>query len=383
MYSFPRSRLAVGGFLRLIGVVLSPRAGRPAGRGRWGTGGRSVACLVLLVGLSACAARGQFDVTPPDEQPLATQTIYLATQRDGPYLLSRAAERMQDLRYGRIDVTIPFGHQPGQIEWPRDGNGFGVADAWSYPTSAAFHAGLRSHDGPAQDAIMVFVPGYNMTLAEATFRQAQIAHDYDMTGPQVLFAWPSAAEPLGYIYDRDSTLFARDALERLLTDLGRDQTRPVLLVGHSMGAQLVTETLRQMSIGQNRALQGRLEGVVLMSPDISVDVFETQLDRIDPIPDPFVIVISQRDRALRLSARLSGQTQRLGSIEDIERLADYPITVIDMTAIRGNGDNDHLIPATSPVAISLLRGLQQTGLPAPPPDDGAIEAVQIVLRLPD
>ena len=344
---------------------------------------RARAFILLALVLSGCAPRGYFSPTPSGAQPLATQTIFLATQRDGPSLLAATGERTRDLRYGRIDVMIPVGHEAGQIEWSRDSTGFGVAGAWSYEAAPGFQQGIRSQDDAADDAIVVFVPGYNMTLAEATFRHAQIAHDYEMSGPQVLFAWPSAAEPLGYIYDRDSAIFARDALERLLSDLGHRQNRRILLVGHSMGGQLVTETLRQISIGGNTALDGRLEGVVLISPDIDVDVFQIQLDRIDPVPDPFVIVVSQRDRLLRLSARLTGQTQRLGSLEDIDRLAQYPITAIDLTEIRGNGDNDHLIPATSSVAIALLRGLQQTGLPDPPPDDGDIQAVRVVLRLPD
>jgi esterase/lipase superfamily enzyme len=350
--------------------------------------GMTIVALLVIVALAACAPRGTFSPTPPDAQVLATQTVFLATQRGGPSLLSQTGERTRGLRYGQVDVTIPVGHEPGQVEWPRDGvglgSGFGVSGAWAFPTVAGFQHGVRSHPAAAVDnPITVFVPGYNNTLAEATFRQAQIAHDYQMSGPQVLFAWPSAAEPLGYIRDRDSAIFARDALERLLTDLAQGQDRRILLVGHSMGGQLVAETLRQMSIGGNTALIGRLEGVILLSPDIDVDVFQTQLDRIDPMPNPFVIVVSQHDRLLRLSARLTGQTQRLGSLEDIARLAAYPIIVIDLTAIPGEGDFGHLIPATSPVAIALLRGLLQTGLPDPPPNDGAIQAVQIVLGLPD
>jgi len=343
-----------------------------------------LAMMALVVGvLSGCAPRGYFNAFSPQTAPLATQPVFVATQRDGPSLLALTGDRTRDLRYGRIDVSIPAEHEIGQIEWARDGAGFGVAGAWSYPTSAGFQHAIRTQVRAQDDVIVVFVPGYNMTLAEATYRQAQIAHDYQMAGPQVLFAWPSAAEPLGYIYDRDSAIFARDALERLLSDLGRYQSRRILLVGHSMGGQLVAETLRQMSIGGNPALTGRLEGVVLLSPDIDVEVFQTQLDRIKPIPDPFVIVVSQRDRALRLSARLSGQTRRLGTLEDIRRLAAYRVTIIDLSEIRGNGDNDHLVPATSPVAIALLRGLREHGLPEPPPDDGAIQAVQVVLRLPD
>jgi len=352
----------------------------------WCMMGRCMMALVILavLVLSACAPRGNFAAFTPGTSVLTTETIFVATQRRGPSLLALGGDRMRDLHYGRIDVSIPKGHVIGAIEWPRDGEGFGVAGTLSYPDAAAFQRGVRGGAGGRDDAILVFVPGYNMTLAEATYRQAQIAHDYEMRGPQVLFAWPSAAEPLGYIYDRDSVMFARDALERVLTDLATHQTRQIVLVGHSMGGQLVTETLRQMSIGgNNRALNDRLEAVVLLSPDIDVDVFQMQLDRITPLPEPFIIVVSQDDRALRLFARLSGQTQRLGSLDDLAQLKGYPITMIDLTGVAGNGDNNHLVPATSPVAIALLRGLEKVGLPEPAPDDGAIQAVQVVLRLPD
>ncbi|WP_055688087.1 alpha/beta fold hydrolase [Loktanella sp. 5RATIMAR09] len=339
--------------------------------------------MMLVVLLAACTPRGTFESFGPATSIDATQTIFVATQRDGASLLSLTGERRQDLRYGQINVTIPQDHEPGQIEWQRDGKGFGVAETHSYASEVIFQKDISNHAAQSDSAIMVFVPGYNMTMAEATFRQAQIAHDYAMTGPQVLFAWPSAAQPLGYIQDRDSAMFARDGLEQVLTDLAQSQNRRILVVGHSMGGHLVTETLRQMSIGRNRATATAFEGVILISPDIDIDLFQTQLNRIEPLPDPFILVVSQRDRALRLSARLSGQTRRLGSLDDVRRLAQYPITVLDLTEIDGNGDQNHLIPATSPVAITLLRGLRETGLPAPPPDDSAIQAVQVVLRLPE
>ena len=61
---------------------------------------------------------------------------------------------------------------------------------------------------------MLFVHGYNNNFSEAIYRHAQIAWDYEMRGPQIHFAWPSAADPLEYTYDRDSVLIARDALAR-------------------------------------------------------------------------------------------------------------------------------------------------------------------------
>lgn len=335
------------------------------------TGGHRFARLCvgfLLLVLTACAPRGSFTQSSgPLPQGTAQQPIFIASQREGgPSLLSLSSARREQVIYGRIDVNIPPDHQPGQIEWPRRGTApaqtFAVARAELFETSGAFQDAIRRKAQP-QDEIVVFVPGYNNNFAEATYRFAQIAHDYRLLGPQVLFAWPSSGDPLGYAYDRDSVLFARDGLEHLLTSLARDQNRKILLVGHSMGAQLVTETLRQMTIGKNGALRDRLAGVILLSPDIDIDVFRAELQRINPLPDPFVIVVSQQDIALKLSARLSGQTTRLGSIEDIKRLSDFNLTVIDLGQIKGDGDGNHLIAATSPTAIALLRGLRNNGLP--------------------
>ena len=175
---------------------------------------------------------------------VATQTIFVATQRNGASLLSLTGERRQNLRYGQIAVTIPQDHEPSQIEWQREGNGFGVAEASSFASMAAFQQKISTHQGRPDDAIFVFVPGHNMTMAEATFRQAQIAPNYAMTGPQILFAGPSAAQPLGYISDRDSAMFVRNALEQVLTGLPKTQNRRILLVSHSMGGHLIAETLR-------------------------------------------------------------------------------------------------------------------------------------------
>ncbi len=217
---------------------------------------------------------------------------------------------------------------------------------------------IRQANAGRSDEIVVFVHGYNVNFAESVYRHAQIANDYGLQGPQVLFAWPSSAQPLGYAYDRDSVAHARDDLERLLTDLARNQKGKILLIAHSMGSHLVVETLRQMSIGGNRALFSRLSGVALMSPDIDIDLFLRQMERVRPVPQPFVLLVSSRDRPLRLSAALTGQTARLGSISDIRRLKDLPVTVIDLSRFEGDYGN-HLTAASSPTVIALINGLMR------------------------
>ena len=95
-----------------------------------------------------------------------------------------------------------------------------------------------------------------------------------------------------------------------------------------------------------------LAGVVLISPDIDIDVFRAQARAIPKLPQPFVVFTSERDRILRLSARLSGQTDRLGTLTDVTRVADLPITFLDVAAFnRGSG---HFNVGNSPALLRLL-----------------------------
>ena len=129
------------------------------------------------------------------------------------------------------------------------------------------------------------------------------------------------------------------------------------IIAHSMGGQLVMETLRQMAIsGRGQALR-HVSGVALISPDIDEDVFKRQASRIAPFPQPFMIMVSSNDRVLELSALLTGKPARLGSIEDPARLAPLPVEVIDLSNIAGGDRVGHSTAFTAPAAIRLLRDL--------------------------
>ena len=63
---------------------------------------------------------------------------------------------------------------------------------------------------------MIFVHGYNTNFAEGLYRQAQMLQGLRQARASVHFAWPSAASAQGYVFDRESALFSRDALERVM-----------------------------------------------------------------------------------------------------------------------------------------------------------------------
>lgn len=323
------------------------------------------ACLVFFVVLIAgCVPRGALLVVPQTDPAATQQTVFVATDRGvDPETGAFGGARSDTLHLARYQVSIPPEHDPGKIEWPRGApdpkTHMLTTEETVFADGPAFKAGLQKafHALPrGQREAVVFVHGFNTNFAEGLYRMAQMAHDYRLPGVVVHYSWPSAAHPLGYAYDRDSALFARDGLSDLLTQLRRAGADRILLTAHSMGALLTTETLRQTAIAGDRATFDSLDGVVLVSPDIDVDLFLSQARRIDPLPQPFVIFTSERDRVLALSSRLTGQRKRVGNVGSVDQLAELDVTLIDISNVGGD-PLGHFVTATSPALIAILSNL--------------------------
>lgn len=319
---------------------------------------KHLAIIVALISLVGCAAPDRF-VSPSAPIGEATvQRVYLATDRVLTADLGGTTQRAGRLSFAQYDITVPPGRVSGGVPLsasdPNPAEVFTVAGARSISGLGEFGRLVRAQTGPSgrpMDGTVIYVHGFNTGLETAVYRHAQIAHDYGLSGPQVTFTWPSIVRTAGYVRDKDSVLIARDHLEELIVDLTRNGEK-VFLFGHSMGTQLVVETLRQLSIsGQQDVLQ-RVGGVILVSPDIDIDLFEAQHERIDPFPQPFVVMISDRDYALRFSSLLTAQPERLGSARDLERLADLDLLVLDLSGLPNARKN--FLAATSPIVIEIV-----------------------------
>jgi esterase/lipase superfamily enzyme len=119
-----------------------------------------------------------------------------------------------------------------------------------------------------------------------------------------------------------------------------------------MGAGLTMEALRSAAIRGDRRTLGLIGGVILISPDIDVDVFREEARSIGTLPQPFVIFGSDRDKYLRLSAAMTGQPARLGSLTDVSRVADLKVTFLDVGQfVKGTG---HFVVGDSAALILLL-----------------------------
>lgn len=320
-----------------------------------------VIVLVFLSVLTACAPRGTMYIVPPDTAIGEVTSVFVGTTRalgeEGIY----GSGRSEVMQFARYDVAIPPDRQPGEISYPKRKK----LNAWTdflttaqvqYPTETRFRTDLaKAFDVKGHEAI-IFVHGFNNTFTEGLYRIAQLHNDLKLPGVAVHYSWSSAAEPLGYVYDRDSVMFARGGLEALIRETVAAGATKVTLVAHSMGGFLTMEALRSIAIRDGRVMP-QVSGVVLFSPDIDVDIFRMQAKEIGVLPQPFLIFGSDRDRVLRLSALITGQQGRLGSLTDVTRLADLEVTYFDVGAFSTGAG--HFVPGTSPALITMMGSISQ------------------------
>jgi esterase/lipase superfamily enzyme len=177
----------------------------------------------------------------------------------------------------------------------------------------------------------------------------------------VNFAWPSSAAWDGYPYDKESAVFATDGLSRTLDLVARSGVDRVVVACHSMGCFLVLETMRIKALRGDEAFLDRLHAVVMMAPDIDVDIFRARMHEIGYRGIPLYIFSSSDDRALRASAHLHGRKARIGMITNPAALADLSVTVIDVTGVKSNDAHGHSTVQTSPLMSALFKGLEDFG----------------------
>ena len=270
------------------------------------------------------------------------------------------------LSFARFVVSVPPEREPGSVTWPGPGidprTEFVTLEAARLRDGETFVAAIdRELRETRHNEAIVFVHGYNSTFAEGLYRQAQLSHDYALPATSVNFAWPSSAAWEGYPYDKESAIYATDGLSRTLDLVARSGVDRVVVACHSMGCFLVLETMRIKALRGDEAFLERLHAVVMLAPDIDVDIFRERMHEIGYRRIPIYIFASSGDRALQLSARLHGGRARIGMITNPSALADLPVTVIDVTAVKGNDAFGHSTVQTSPLMSALFNGLKDFG----------------------
>jgi esterase/lipase superfamily enzyme len=324
-----------------------------------------IGAVALIALLAGCAGRST-EALLPTTLPIdggETVDMLVATSRatsdapGQPY----GGERGSGLSLDRWVVSIPpdAARQIGEIQWPSSQpsdpkTSFAVVsrDRLSVPDAKAW-----LHTGPRR-RVLIFVHGFNTRYDEAVFRFAQLVHDSGTDFAPVLFSWPSRGSVWAYAYDRESSVWSRDALEEILRTAASDpNVGEVTVLAHSMGGWLAVEALRQLAI-RDHGVPKKIANLILASPDLDVDVFRRQIASIGRTPR-VTLFTSRDDRALDVSKRLAGGVDRLGAIDPSTEpyrtvLEKAGVTVLDLTALRTGDNLNHGKFAESPEVVKLL-----------------------------
>jgi esterase/lipase superfamily enzyme len=316
-----------------------------------------------VIGLAAiaagCSSRPYGTLVVGTSAPDASQVDLLVATTRAPVLeppgVMFGGSRGRGLDFAEIAASIPpaSARQPGDLPLPSSlpanpEHDFAIlrADRMDLAQAKAnFDARVKRTPGRR---VLLFVHGFNTRFEEAVYRFAQIVYDSRVNVAPVLFTWPSGGNVTDYVYDRDSAMYSRDALEALLRALVKDpNVDSISILAHSMGNYLAVEALRQMSI-RDRGLSAKISDVMLASPDIDVDVFRRQIAEIDagPRPAQFTLFVSRDDRALGLSSFLARDSTRLGALDPTKEpyrsiLEQGRVNVIDLTSMASNDALNH------------------------------------------
>ena len=335
----------------------------------------TAAAIGLALAAAACSGRPAQGVLIPSDktvegtsrvQVLAATTRQRSDADPGEMFNGRRADGMS---YAAVTVSIPpdGSRRVGEIQWPASPPGdpsreFVTVSA-SYigkqDLSAAVSATARQ---TGRSKVLVFVHGFNNRFDDAVYRFAQIAHDSKAPGIPVLFTWPSRGELnlRAYTYDRESANYSRDALEQLLDLLAANpNVKEINVLAHSMGNWVTLEALRVMSIRTGR-IGAKIRNVMLVAPDVDVDVFKTQIRRMGSARPRFALFVSKDDKALSLSQTIWGGVPRLGEIDPAQEpyrteLAKDQIEVFDLTGLKGSAHDRAFEDITSVKAMIAKR----------------------------
>jgi esterase/lipase superfamily enzyme len=327
----------------------------------------SVAVFATLLFPVACTSGpANMTIVNPSGSSGVRQQLFVVTNRS-PLENERqrfGGGRSSDLSFAEISIWIPLDREPGELSYPDDSIDLGTDFATLAYEDIDNRQQMIGRLNNAFDNLppgeekraFVFTHGYNVAFGNGVYRHAQIKQDLDIGGVAVHFSWPSAGRITQYMYDRDSAQFSEDALEDMLDLVAETDAESILVFAHSMGAALVMDTLRLMHSNQRQTALRKIDAVILASPDIDTDVFKNRLSAFREMPEDFVVFVSKKDRALRLSDRLRGGLPRIGEGEDIPSLQLEGITVIDLSTLTdGSGMTHHSTFASSPILLNMIR----------------------------
>lgn len=321
-------------------------------------------CLCASI-LSGCVAG---EIVPVVTDPLARNDnvkVFVATTREKSILPFEhfSKRRSTNISYSEFNISIPSDRLKGSLAYPLSTRPnltyrFAASSVAGFQSEADFVRELNQElmTRPAENRqIFLGLHGYNNTFSEGLLRSAQLIHDYQIEGVPVHFSWPSGGKLHLYVYDQDSAHLSKSALISTIRLLARTKANSIVIFAHSMGSFLTMEALVELYKFNEKPVLDKIAAIALAAPDIDDDIFQQQLDQLEPRPSPFILFVNQKDRALRASQRIRDRTNRVGQGGRIEQLRAQGLAIFDLTEISDSDDRTfHGVHASSPTIIDFF-----------------------------
>lgn len=189
--------------------------------------------------------------------------------------------------------------------------------------------------------VVLYVHGYADTFEDAAFTMANLCHFLGREFVCAIFTWPAGGKGFlfGYNVDRESSEFAAEDLKKTIRMIAETPgLQRIHLLSHSRGTDLLVTAGSDLTVEAyvaetTFASRFKIGNVVLIAPDIDVDVAAAKIFKVlsDPdlpygrasnpglvFPQPpefhMTAYVSPEDKALATTGWLFGSLARLGGV---------------------------------------------------------------------
>jgi len=327
---------------------------------------------VRSFGLQTAAPKPPPPPPQEDANSHAVVPVFYATDRNRvaytPLAYGGEREAKKQLHLGRIDVSIPRDHHPGNVErptiwtfWREDPDKHFVIVKATEQGYDEFYTQVRDVVGrSARHEAFVFVHGFNVTFESAVYRTAQVAYDLSFDGAPILYSWPSVGTATGYPVDANNSEWTIDHLHWFLEDVAaRSGANYIHVIAHSRGNWPLMNALRSIATEPQDHPRPRFNQIVLTAPDVDADSFRLLSQAFRTLGVRTTLYASAHDEALTLSKKYQGY-QRAGDVTPqivtVDGVDSIDVSDVD-TSLLGHsyyGDNSSV--------VSDIRRLLSTGL---------------------
>lgn len=275
------------------------------------------------------------------------------------------------LHLGQAQVTMPYlvsdlypeGRKRGVVDHAINGAPEGKAQTERYVSITtisktemrkSFATNLSEAVLENNDAVLLFIHGFNVDFDSAVVRAAQLAIDlgfdenappdqtYYAFGQPVLFSWPNGGVPFTYVDDRrlakKSAAHLKEFLALLTEETG---TGALNVVVHSMGNRVFVNAITEFAKSYAQTGGGDVViRIIHAAADVDQEIYDATMDEVErtAFEADYTVYASREDTALETSTRVNALTSlfenksgRLGEIGDEGIYVRPTITSIDAT----------------------------------------------------